>query len=665
MDKPFPAYQGDEPYVFVCYAHEDEDVVYPEIGWLHEQAINLWYDEGISAGKNWLAAIGDALLRASHVLFYISERSLKSDHCNREINLALNEGKEVVPVYLEDVALTPDLKVGLSRVQALHRDQDASYQQHLLNSLGRTVEATSQSPSQKPKSHWRISASIGLISAILIGMGWWYWQELPSSTDKEAGTSIQAIAVLPFVNIGDTEDYFSDGVTDEILNRMIRVREVRVISRNSSFAYKDSALDIREIGKQLGADYILQGSVRRSANLVRISVRLTDAADGTEMWGSSYDREPTDILRLQDEIAQVAISEFIPNITVAPSAKRDVDPVAYDLYLKGRRAVSANDPISAKTCLQSAITIDRDFAEAYGALAATHQILRAWGPEHFVGNDELLRVLQKALDLDPDNVYALATEARIQLYLEFDLQGSISKFESLIRRFQNPDVLSGYFYMLAVALKTDEMLLVSERIREIDPRSTRSALIEFNAHFAVGDFDRARRALDRLSIDTVGEDCWSGRRCWLVLVEIASGHFEAAEANLKLIEDLPEETRTHFLIRLAIKRGQLDVARSLYASTPQAISNMPYYWKPLDVVLTGSTARTLDEIENPTAPNSIIWIMRLPLRDRWMSEFGAPAFKKAFAALREEPRYQQALRKYGIDDESLAKIQVHTDELWD
>ncbi len=116
---------------------------------------------------------------------------------------------------------------------------------------------------------------------------------------------------------------------------------------------------------------------------------------------------------------------------------------------------------------------------------------------------------------------------------------------------------------------------------------------------------------------------------------------------------------------LAIAQGQLDVARALYESTPQAISNMPYHWLPLDVVLTGSTARTLDEIENPTGPSSIIWIMRLPLQDRWMSEFGAPAFKKAFAALREEPRYQQALRKYGIDDETLAKIQVHTDELWD
>ena len=139
METPFPAYSGDQPYVFVCYAHEDSALVYPEMVWLREQGTNLWYDEGISAGKNWRGAIGDALLEASHILFYITERSLKSDHCNREMNLALDEGKDVIPIYLEDVELTSDLKVGLNRVQALHRSQDASYQQHLLNALGQST----------------------------------------------------------------------------------------------------------------------------------------------------------------------------------------------------------------------------------------------------------------------------------------------------------------------------------------------------------------------------------------------------------------------------------------------------------------------------------------------------------------------------------------------
>jgi pimeloyl-ACP methyl ester carboxylesterase len=181
METPFQAYSGDEPYVFVCYAHEDGDIVYPEMVWLREQGTNLWYDEGISAGKNWRSVIGDSLLGARHVLFYISERSLKSDHCNREINLALDEGKDVVPVYLEDVELTSDLKVGLNRVHALHRDQDASYQPHLLNALGQsTVESqpgVTHDPAAANRSRrgWSTMATAAsVLLAVVFALGYYY-----------------------------------------------------------------------------------------------------------------------------------------------------------------------------------------------------------------------------------------------------------------------------------------------------------------------------------------------------------------------------------------------------------------------------------------------------------------------------------------------------------
>lgn len=479
--KPIQAYKGSDPYIFVCYAHEDEAVVYPEIDWLQEQGIKLWFDEGISGGKIWREEIGDAIKGASNVLYYISKSSLDSAHCSRELNFARDLDKAVLPVYLEEVVLTTDLEVGLSRIQALHRDQDANYQQHLLSALGQTVQAVPRSPLQNLKS--------------------------PSAHKK--GNARPAIAVLPFVNIGDTDDYFSDGVAEEILNRMIRIREVRVISRQSSFAYRDSVLDIREIGNELGVDYIMEGSVRRQGNTVRIAVRLTDATDGAELWGNSYTRELTDILRLQDAIARTAISEFVPNITVAPSANPDVDPVAYDLYLRARRSISANDGRSAKPLLQSAIVIEPQFAEAFGLLAANLNGLRVWGPLQFGGDDELQQVLTKALDLDPENIDALLTEAMLKLYLEFDLQGSISKFESLIRRF--PDSGQEYLRPLAVALKRHEMLLVAERGLALYPNSISCAIDVLQANFALGDFEQARRTANRIPLDHIGDAIWTGR----------------------------------------------------------------------------------------------------------------------------------------------------------
>ena len=123
METPFSAYRGDEPYVFVCHAHDDSAGVYPEIEWLHDQGINLWYDEGISAGKVWRAEIAEAIQGASKFLYYISAASLASEHCNREVDYALNKGFEIVAVYLEEADLTPELDLALNRVQTLHRDQ--------------------------------------------------------------------------------------------------------------------------------------------------------------------------------------------------------------------------------------------------------------------------------------------------------------------------------------------------------------------------------------------------------------------------------------------------------------------------------------------------------------------------------------------------------------
>lgn len=372
------------------------------------------------------------------------------------------------------------------------------------------------------------------------------------------------------------------------------------------------------------------------------------------------------MLRIQDEIAQAAIAEFISNIAVAPSKKPDVDPLAYELYLKAKSAVRAADFVSARTLLESAIAIDSEFSDPCGLLASIHFSR----PGH-ASADESNRLLKKALDLDPTNIAALAAEANLKLYVEFDLQGSISMVESLYKRFPNFGGDYQYLEVLIIACRLEEMQLVSERAQRLYPHSSRTAYVQYHAEMEIGEFDRAGRALNRIPLEPVGPDCWSGRRCWQICVDIASGRLEAAEDNIKVLSqycilneiDFPQEI--FFRTWLAIQQGQLDVARALYRPSPAAMAATAPNWLPLDAILTGDTSRTLDEIENPTRPGSINWIMRLRSRERWIAKYGATASKEAFAALQKEPRYQQALIKYGIDDETLAKIQVHTDELWD
>ena len=122
MIKPFPAYNGTESYTFVCYAHADSDSVYSDLVKLDRNGIDFWYDEGIPAGAPWRAEIAAAIQGATKFLFYISEASLDSVYCLREVDFALNHDVEIIPVYLEDFSLPPELELVLNRVQALFRD---------------------------------------------------------------------------------------------------------------------------------------------------------------------------------------------------------------------------------------------------------------------------------------------------------------------------------------------------------------------------------------------------------------------------------------------------------------------------------------------------------------------------------------------------------------
>ncbi len=344
MEKPFPAYQGTDPYVFVCYAHEDSSIVYPEIVWLHEQGINLWYDEGISAGKNWRAAIGESLLGASRVLFYISKQSLESDHCDREINLALDKGKEIIPVYLEDVELTPDLMVGLTRVQALHRDQDASYQQHLLNALGQTkVDELSIVVPQQQKRSWGLYAGVVLVATVLIGGGWWYTQAARDASNESAigvddtqdvvpTVFDPSIAVLPFRTLSTDPAVLTlaDGLVDELVNelsgprleplrRMYPLLEaipLKVAPVTSTRRYRNTNEDPASIGKSLGVAYLVDGSVRPGDGQLRVTLQMMRTADDEQVWSHIYDRALGDPLAVQVEIARHAaysVTATIPN----------------------------------------------------------------------------------------------------------------------------------------------------------------------------------------------------------------------------------------------------------------------------------------------------------------------------------------------------------------
>lgn len=188
MSKPFAAYNGNESYVFVCYAHKDSDRVYADLTRLNDAGINLWYDEGIAAGSSWRAEIAGAIQGASKLLFFISEASLVSSHCLREVDFAVNHDIEIIPVYLDDSVLPPELELVLNRVHALFRENDARYMEHLLDAL--RGSAPRFAPLIGKKSNRTLNTGLALAAVALIILVWSPWDSTPVS--RQGDTSVAA-----------------------------------------------------------------------------------------------------------------------------------------------------------------------------------------------------------------------------------------------------------------------------------------------------------------------------------------------------------------------------------------------------------------------------------------------------------------------------------------
>lgn len=203
---------------------------------------------------------------------------------------------------------------------------------------------------------------------------------LPSPVTLSRLPDKPAIAILPFGNMGDPDQvYFSDGITEDLITELSRFRELLVIARNSSFAFREQSVDVREVGRILGVGYIVEGSVRRSGNRVRITAQLVDTAAGTHFWADRYDRSLEDIFAVQEEIARSIVATVARRVLeeseAAAQRRRPEDVRAYDLFLRGQRLSDVFTPGAqeqARALFEQARMVDPTFARAYTGLAFYH-----------------------------------------------------------------------------------------------------------------------------------------------------------------------------------------------------------------------------------------------------------------------------------------------------
>ncbi|TDG15387.1 hypothetical protein E2F43_03915 [Seongchinamella unica] len=237
----------------------------------------------------------------------------------------------------------------------------------------------------------------------------------------EAEAKPRSIAVLPFVNMSDDpeQEYFSDGISEELLNALAKIRELRVAARTSSFAFKDNNQNITDIGEQLKVETVLEGSVRKSGARVRITAQLISVDDGYHMWSETYDRDLTDIFAVQDEISAAIVDALKLHLSAgeAPAAQQPVNIDAYNLYLQGRHNVRQRDPKALEFALkqfQQAIDIDPDYAQPWAGMSLATQLLRedSYGKIPGPESDRLAQeYLDQAFALDPELGEAHAGQA--------------------------------------------------------------------------------------------------------------------------------------------------------------------------------------------------------------------------------------------------------------
>ncbi|MEJ7738208.1 MAG: adenylate/guanylate cyclase domain-containing protein [Chitinophagaceae bacterium] len=361
------------------------------------------------------------------------------------------------------------------------------------------------------------------------------------------------LAVLPFVNMSaDPEnEYFSDGITEELLNALTKVEGLQVTSRISAFAFKGKNDDIRDIALRLNVDKVLEGSVRKAGNRVRITAQLINAADGYHIWSESYDRSLTDIFEVQDEISSIIANRLRENLTVAENTTSLVKaPVknldAYNLFLKGLHFYNKLTPADTQKAIQyfeEAIALEPAYSQAYAMTAAAVAYLGATGQkETHKAFDIVHRYSDKALELDPH--LAEGHIAKGSAYLFYNWQWS-KGYESLQKAIElNPAATEAYrllaFYYIITRQK-QEAVTVMEKALQLDPLSPVINHYLANAYLFMERYDdallQANKVLEmhpqmRITLELTGW-CSGMMGDWLKALEIFKEVYRLTNHPLK------------------------------------------------------------------------------------------------------------------------------------
>ena len=354
---------------------------------------------------------------------------------------------------------------------------------------------------QESPDNWRRMVVVGVV-VLLVAAGIAYWSKSSLPQDKPS------IAVLPFDNMGGdpAQDYFADGITEDLTTDLSRISGLFVVARNSSFSYKGRSVDVRTVSQELGVRYVLEGSVRRSGDQIRINAQLVDGSNGGHLWAERFDGTMADVFALQDDVNRKIVAALEINLTAADEQRLEqaesTSAEAYDLLLRGieqfnRRTRETN--AEARDLFARAAILDPDYARAYANISLTYgiEVNRNWAVDRERSTRLGLEFTEKALAID-DRIPQIYM-ARSLLYLsQRQHQTAIEAAQRTIE--VHPNYADGYAtlaFIQSFSGQLEAALESLDRARQINPRGTGIYLeIEGRVLFLLERYDDALSILD-------------------------------------------------------------------------------------------------------------------------------------------------------------------------
>jgi TolB-like protein/Flp pilus assembly protein TadD len=634
--------------VFISYASHDAEVAQKVCSALEAAGFPCWMaPRDVKAGAQYADAIVRAINQARTVVLVLSGSAVVSSHVAREVERAASKRKQIIAFRIDGAPLSAELEYFLSNSQwievakvgtpaALTKLKEAVGQESPSSLLSNPVTRRGSRGAKRFVIAAAVLIAVGVAVALSIHV--WSGNHSRAQTPAVAAITDKSIAVLPFVDMSEKKDqeYFADGLAEELLDLLAQVPDLKVPARSSSFYFKGSSVRVRNVGQDLGVAYVLEGGVRKFGDTMRVSVQLVRTDSGFQVWAHTYERNVRDIFQVQDEISAAVVDAFklrlsSPGPQIAE--RRTANPDAYDQYLRGKHLFQLGDYdglLAARDAYQRAIELDPNFGPAFADLAMVEYL----AVKDYSDRDQP-DVIHQAMD-HADHAVALApslaeaySDRALLRFAQYDWAGARADLQKALALDPNDVKANRRMVLLQLSLgNVVAALSAQQHVVDLDPLDMISLEILGMSYYFAGQGGDARRTFEKVRVFSPTFEGLSGN---VGFSYVADGQPAAARHECELY---PDDTARACLAAAEHALGHDERSRVILADLIERHPRRACYFIAKAYGFSGNS------------PLAFEWLNRaFSAQTKYLTDLKS---EPAFRALHGDPRYLALLHKMNL-----------------